>query len=509
MADNLSLNASTTSGGILATDDVGGIHYQLIKLAFGALDAATIVSASDPLPVTGDLSLTGSVSVVLSGPVSLTGSFMDTVNNAIQVNVVAGSAGGTEFNEDAAHNTGDAGTQILAVRNDTLASLVDADGDYSPLQVDENGAVYVVSGNFISTNNSTTTPLGISGVFTGTGDDCLGYATVAIMLDSDQDSTVGGMTFQFSTDNTNWDDIYSFTYTAADGARRFQFPVCARYFRIVYTNNTTGQTHFRVQTILHPTSIPTSIHRVGDNVDPDRSAELIKAVLIAQAAGSGDFTPIDATAGGNLKVSVEEAAPLSLSSSYTVQVSNTVNTEVVGDVSLTGSMSVFISNVPTVSISGSTTVVVSGTPTVALTSITGSFYDSVNDALQVNIVAGSASGTEYTEDAIAAANPSGTQPVMVANTTPALEVVDADVVAQRATRYGAAYAQIVDSSGNFVDTFGGSGGTASTDDGAFTAGAGQGTPAMGFFSADLVDAGDVGVLAMDAQRRLFITQSAS
>lgn len=48
----------------------------------------------------------------------------------------------------------------------------------------------------------------------------------------------------------------------------------------------------------------------------------------------------------------------------------------------------------------------------------------------------------------------------------------------------------------------GSGGTASTDDAAFTAGAGAGTPAMGFFSADTVDAGDVGVLAMDASRRL-------
>jgi hypothetical protein len=51
----------------------------------------------------------------------------------------------------------------------------------------------------------------------------------------------------------------------------------------------------------------------------------------------------------------------------------------------------------------------------------------------------------------------------------------------------------------------GSGGTASTDDGAFTAGSGSGTPAMGFFSADTVDAGDVGVLAMDANRRLMVS----
>lgn len=61
---------------------------------------------------------------------------------------------------------------------------------------------------------------------------------------------------------------------------------------------------------------------------------------------------------------------------------------------------------------------------------------------------------------------------------------------------------IVDGSGNQVTSFGGSGGTSATDDSAFTAGSGSGTPVMGFFSSDTVDAGDVGVLAMDASRRL-------
>lgn len=47
------------------------------------------------------------------------------------------------FLEDEAHSSGDAGLHILAVRNDTLASLVDTDGDYAPFQVDANGALYV------------------------------------------------------------------------------------------------------------------------------------------------------------------------------------------------------------------------------------------------------------------------------------------------------------------------------------------------------------------------------
>lgn len=51
MADTITLNPGS-GGAVLATDDVGGVHYQLVKPAFGALDAATVVSAADPFPVT-------------------------------------------------------------------------------------------------------------------------------------------------------------------------------------------------------------------------------------------------------------------------------------------------------------------------------------------------------------------------------------------------------------------------------------------------------------------------
>lgn len=51
----------------------------------------------------------------------------------------------------------------------------------------------------------------------------------------------------------------------------------------------------------------------------------------------------------------------------------------------------------------------------------------------------------------------------------------------------------------------GSGGTASTDDGAFTAGSGSGTPMMGFATSDVVDSGDVGVLRMTTTRDLMVT----
>jgi len=50
MADNVILNAGA-GGATLATDDIAGTHYQIIKLAHGALDTATLVSTASGLPV--------------------------------------------------------------------------------------------------------------------------------------------------------------------------------------------------------------------------------------------------------------------------------------------------------------------------------------------------------------------------------------------------------------------------------------------------------------------------
>lgn len=51
MSDNITLNAGS-GGATIATDDIGNLHYPINKLAFGALNSATLVSGSDPLPVT-------------------------------------------------------------------------------------------------------------------------------------------------------------------------------------------------------------------------------------------------------------------------------------------------------------------------------------------------------------------------------------------------------------------------------------------------------------------------
>ena len=217
------------------------------------------------------------------------------------------SATGLAKAEDAVHSSGDTGVMALGVRNDVLASLVGADGDYSAFQTNDIGAVWTHHApNDVNPNNSTTTPLGGSAVFTGTAVSLLDSAAVAITLDASHDSATDGMQFQLSTDGTNWDITHNFTYTAADGGREFQFGAGSQFFRVVFTNGATPQTHLRIETLLLHSGPITTIHRLVDNVNPDRSATIQKSVTIAQAAGSGDFVPVQATAAGNFKVSVEE-----------------------------------------------------------------------------------------------------------------------------------------------------------------------------------------------------------
>ena len=64
---------------------------------------------------------------------------------------------------------------------------------------------------------------------------------------------------------------------------------------------------------------------------------------------------------------------------------------------------------------------------------------------------------------------------------------------------------IFDASNNQITSFGGAGGTSAIDDAAFTAGVDLGTPIMGFATSDVVNSGDVGVLAMDVNRNLKVS----
>jgi hypothetical protein len=48
--DNTTLN-SGSGGDVIATDDIGGVKHQYVKVEYGAADSATPVDATNPLPV--------------------------------------------------------------------------------------------------------------------------------------------------------------------------------------------------------------------------------------------------------------------------------------------------------------------------------------------------------------------------------------------------------------------------------------------------------------------------
>lgn len=73
MADNLTAKANTGSGtDVLATDEIGGVHYPRTKISIGADGSATDLSSTNPMPVSdagGSLTVDGTVAV--SGSVTV------------------------------------------------------------------------------------------------------------------------------------------------------------------------------------------------------------------------------------------------------------------------------------------------------------------------------------------------------------------------------------------------------------------------------------------------------
>jgi len=71
MADNITAPAA---GSVLATDDISGVHYPRTKISIGADGAASDVSTSNPLPVSGTF-WQATQPVSLADPVEVTGEF--------------------------------------------------------------------------------------------------------------------------------------------------------------------------------------------------------------------------------------------------------------------------------------------------------------------------------------------------------------------------------------------------------------------------------------------------
>jgi len=153
---------------------------------------------------------------------------------------------------------------------------------------------------FVDDNNSTSTPLGIGGVFTGTAIEILNFGIVFVSVSTDVASATDGLSVQQSSDGTNWDHTDDYTIPAG-GNKNYSLNPHSKWFRVVYTNGGVGQAHFRLQSICKGNSKPSS-HRIKDEIVGDDDCELMKAALTGEN-GAGLWHNVGVTQDGDLTIS--------------------------------------------------------------------------------------------------------------------------------------------------------------------------------------------------------------
>lgn len=102
-------------------------------------------------------------------------------------------------------------------------------------------------GSDLAANQSTQSPLGINGTFTGPYEDITQYASISIIIFSDQNSQTLGVRLHFSTDGVNVDFPEEFSFTATQG-RSIIVPARAQFFRLQYQNGSVAQGILRIET---------------------------------------------------------------------------------------------------------------------------------------------------------------------------------------------------------------------------------------------------------------------
>lgn len=112
--------------------------------------------------------------------------------------------------------------------------------------------------NYVSTANSTSTPLGAAGVFTGTAETVTGYNTVSVQVATDQS---GSLNIQFSLNGgSTWDASNYFNVSAQQQLLTARIPLETNVVRVVYTNGSTPQSYLRLKSEFITNYVPTATY---------------------------------------------------------------------------------------------------------------------------------------------------------------------------------------------------------------------------------------------------------
>lgn len=165
----------------------------------------------------------------------------------------------------------------------------------------------------VDPGNSSVTPLGIGGVFTGAAFEITKYAAINVCVASDVASATNGVKLEVSEDGTNWDHSHTTTYSSATGVG-YIFNAEFKYARVVYTNGAVAQTYFRLQTIFKTQPVKQSLYTISQSVNGNMFAELGKNVIIGETTGGGGgYVPVKVTPSGALTVEAAVTGSVSVS----------------------------------------------------------------------------------------------------------------------------------------------------------------------------------------------------
>lgn len=145
----------------------------------------------------------------------------------------------------------------------TLGSKTSANS-YPVVVASDQAAIPIQHGNVVDAGNSSTATLTGNSVFTGTGTSSLNYSAISIEIFADQNSAAGGLSIQQSQDNSHYDTVDTFTITA-NTAFNTVVNLVGQYYKIVYTNGSTNQGAFRLQTVkmVADVVLPRTLSAIG------------------------------------------------------------------------------------------------------------------------------------------------------------------------------------------------------------------------------------------------------
>jgi hypothetical protein len=180
---------------------------------------------------------------------------------------------------------------------------IDVGGDGASAALSSTAPLPVGTTAIQDTGNSTSTPLGSSGNFTGTGFLMDGYASWSVNIYSDKASATNGLKIEWSDDNTNWDFADQTTYVASVG-NMITFGRKAKYVRLNYTNTNSAQGTFRVTAYGQPISVRQTRKFIGAQLtDADTGQVVVAALQGHTTAGGSSWVDVKVDPSGALATS--------------------------------------------------------------------------------------------------------------------------------------------------------------------------------------------------------------